>query len=393
MLSLAVLVSCSGNQGTPAASTAVDSSSGLANPEVGLRMADAVTVYLATNADHPPVALWVTPDRVMAAEIDLDAGELAGESEVSGGIAPFAHPIERPAAVVSADGEVTIAFIGSGGDGESVHLTRWDRRAATPPMQVSGPPRPETVLVHATNDPGGEPLLSWLEDSTLSVGSSQGGTMVEEENVDDLTCDCCNPAPISVGDSLLVAFRDLEHVDGGVVRDVVATSRTVSGWTETVPIADDHWFIDACPFSGPSAVETGERLVVAWMDARQSVHPNQAGTTIWVDRSDDAGVTFGNDLAVTDEGIHRWPVMAVDEAGTIHLVWETQGAEGGLSYATSDDGGRSFSDPVLLVERDADAGSPTSPSVIVHEGRLLVSWADGTDGHVALWTIGENQAR
>jgi hypothetical protein len=105
-------------------------------------------------------------------------------------------------------------------------------------------------------------------------------------------------------------------------------------------------------------------------------------------------MTFGTDLAVTDEGIHRWPVMAVDEeAGTIHLVWETQGAEGGLSYATSDDGGRTFSDPVLLVERDADAGSPTSPSVIVHEGRLLVSWADGSGGHIAVWAIGENQVR
>lgn len=392
-----ILIACSGEASTPVGTDASPAPSGSLDlpkdPDLVLDMPDAVAAYIATNGVEDPIAVWTTHDGVIAAVVDLDRGELTHQTHISDELIPFPHPIERPAATVSPDGQATIAFIALAEGGESVYLTRWDRQKADTPEAISGPPRPETVLVHATTDSDREPVLAWLETATLSVGVSEDGAIVEEEEVDDLTCDCCNPVPVFFDDALFVAYRDFDQVDGEVVRDVVAMARDADSWRGPVAIADDHWFIDACPFSGPSVAVTDGGLVVAWMDARQSVHPDQAGTTIWVDRSEDGADSFGDDLAITTEGIHHWPVMAVDEAGTIHLVWETQGAEGGLSYATSDDGSRTFSDPVLLVERDADTGSPTSPSVIVHEGRLLVSWAAGSDGHIAVWAIGENGNR
>lgn len=371
-----------------------DTPSGLPrDSDARFALGDAIAVTIARNGAHQPVAVWVTTEEVRAAELDLEEVEVEKATRMSGEMQPFPHPIERPAASVGADGTVTIGFVGLAEGGESVYLTRWDRRAATSPENISGPPRPETVLVHATTDPAGEPVLAWLESSTLSIGVSAEGTIIEEENVDELTCDCCNPAPVALENELFVAYRDFDRVDGEVVRDVVALSRDGSGWTGPTAIADDHWFIDACPFSGPSAIVADDALVVAWMDGRQTVHPDQANSTVWVDRSEDGGHTFGADLAVTSGGLHRWPVMARDEAGAIHLVWETQGPEGGLSYSRSEDGGRSFTEPVLIVERDPEAGSPTSPSVIVHDDRLLVSWADGSGGHIAVWSIGENGSR
>jgi hypothetical protein len=247
-------------------------------------------------------------------------------------------------------------------------------------------------MVHLTLTGDDRPVLSWLEDSTLSVATDSGSGLVELESVDDLTCDCCNPAPSVVGDSLVVAYRDFDMVEGEVTRNVVAVRSADGGasFEPPIPVADDDWLISGCPFSGPSIVETAGDLVVAWMDARQSVHADQAATTIWVDRSTDGGATFGTDLAVAAGGVHRWPVMAVDGNGVIHLVWETQGIDGGLSHASSADAGRSFTEPRVIVDRELnDGGPPVSPSVVAHGDRLIVTWADSDGGYVGVWALGD----
>ena len=345
---------------------------------------DAIALNVAVQGEQTPVVAWTTTHGVGVARLDRD-GELVDEV-IDSDVPPFAHPIERPAVGLRPDGTVDLAFTVPAEGGGSVFYKRLP--ADAPAQPISGTPRPETNLVHLSYDAEGKPLFAWLEDSTLSVAYGDDGP-VETPVVDNLTCDCCNPVPVTVGGLPLVAYRDLAHVDGQVVRDVavVRSTGTFEGFEEPQVIADDHWFLDGCPFSGPSALEANDgALVVAWMDARQSVHPDQTSSTIWVDRSDDGGVTFGTDLAVTSGGNHRWPVMAVDQRGAIHLIWETRGSGGGLSHAVSVDSGRAFSEPKLLVD-DSMSRNPTSPSVAIHNDLLLVTWADGGTGHVAGWEI------
>jgi len=355
-------------------------------PEWTTTLPAAVALNVASNGDVAVIA-WTTDSEVLVADLDPVTGELGKSNAVNGSQHPVAHPIERPALAVRTDGTVDFAFTGHQGEGASVFYGHTDQDVSV----ISGIPRHETNLVHATLGAEGLPVLSWLEESTLSVAVDTGSGPVEVEGVDDLTCDCCNPAPLVVGDNLAVAFRDFEQGDQGIVRNVVAVSSDDSGETfgSVVAIADDDWFIDACPFSGPSALVADGDMVVAWMDARQSVHPDQGSSSIWVDRSEDGGATFGADLEVSGEGIHRWPVMAIDENGVIYLVWETQGIDGGLSYTRSSDGGRSFEDPSMLVSRELnDGGAPVSPSVAIHKGLLVVSWADSSQGHVGVWDLG-----
>jgi len=390
----AALWGCSG----PASSTTVGEESTTSETsafEVGsgplfeVSIPEAITVNVASNGEHFPVVAWTSPGMVSVAELDLDRAQIGPGTDVSGEIDPFPHPIERPAIAIRRSGEVDIAFTTLVGGGGSVYRTSWDREAAEPPTLVSGAPRPETVLVHAAHTPDGALVLSWLEDSTLSIAIPDAdGMLIELEMVDDLTCDCCNPVPVVSGDELVVAYRDLERSGTATFRDVVIV-RTEDGGVnfEMVPVADDRWDLNACPFSGPAVVSSGGELVVAWMDARQSVHPDQSSSTIWVDRSTDGGRNFGDDLAVSRTGINRWPVLAVDETGTLHIVWEMQGPDGGILYAYSTDGGRSFSPPSVLVSHQPGSGAPGVPSVVVHHRRLIVSWTDATGGHVAVWDL------
>ncbi len=352
-------------------------------------IAGAVAVNVAVNGVDPPVVSWTSPGMVNVAELDLDRGELGPATDVSGESEPFAHPIERPAIASRSSGVVDIAFTSLVGAGGSVFWTSWDRHMASPPLLVSGEPRIETVLVHLAHSADDSLVLSWLEDSTLSVAiPGADGTPIELEMVDDLTCDCCNPVPIVTGDEMVVAYRDLERSGPATYRDVVIARSEDGGATfEMVPVADDHWDIDACPFSGPAVVSSEAGIVVAWMDARQSVHPDQMSSTIWVDRSNDGGRTFGVDLAVTGDGISRWPVLAWDEDGLLHLVWENQSPNGGIFHSFSSDGGGSFSSPVVLVANQSGRGRARVPSVAVHGTRLIVSWTDGSDGQVGVWDL------
>jgi hypothetical protein len=349
------------------------------------RIEGAVALDVTTGPDRPLVA-WTSHDSVSLAGLDLASGDLVNPTIVSGDLVPVHHAIERPAVIAGRDG-IDVAFISASGPGGTVYVSR----DGIAPEAISGPSRPETNLVHGGLDPGGSTVLAWLEDSTLSIARTAGTHLIEVESVDDRTCDCCNPVPVFSGDTMLVAYRDIDEVSGEVVRNVVSTRSDDDGlsFEDPVAIADDDWMISGCPFTGPDVAMVDGTVLVAWMDARQSRYPNQDGSSIWVDRSTDGGATFGSDVEVAADGFYRWPTMAVDEGGVIHLVWESEGPDGGLSYSWSADSGVTFSEPALLMGRQInDGGSPRSPTATYQDGMVVVSWADSRAGYVAAWPSG-----
>jgi hypothetical protein len=251
---------------------------------------------------------------------------------------------------------------------------------------VSGDARPETALVQMIATSDGGSVLSWLEDSTLSVATGMPDAVIEHENVDDLTCDCCHPVPIELADGIGVGYRDLERGSEGVVRDIRFVRGMVTGqFGEPVEVADDRWFLDACPLSGPTLGTIDGEVMIAWMDARQSIHPDQSSSSIWFDRSVDGGKSFGPDLRLTEhEAVHGTPSMAVDPGGVLHLVWEHQTAEeSSIEYTRSTDGGDTFAETQAVV-RSASNTAPREVSLAVSGGHLLISWVDGDGGHIGV---------
>jgi len=96
--------------------------------------------------------------------------------------------------------------------------------------------------------------------------------------------------------------------------------------------------------------------------------------------SRDGGATFSPLLRVHED---KWsingcpddgPAIAVDRAGTVHLVWPTvlNGSEGALLYATSRDG-RTFTAPVRVPTLGAP--KPSHPQIAVDAaGRIMIAW-------------------
>ena len=102
--------------------------------------------------------------------------------------------------------------------------------------------------------------------------------------------------------------------------------------------------------------------------------------------SRDGGATFAPLLRVHED---KWsingcpddgPAMAVDAAGTVHLVWPTvlNGTEGALHYSTSNDG-RSFAPPVRVPTLGSP--KPSHPQIAINEkGQVLIAWDEVING-------------
>jgi hypothetical protein len=74
------------------------------------------------------------------------------------------------------------------------------------------------------------------------------------------------------------------------------------------------------------------------------------------------------------------PAMAVDGAGTVHLVWPTvlNGSEGALQYSMSKDG-RTFAPPVRVPTLGSP--KPSHPQIAVDaKGRVLIAWDEVANG-------------
>jgi len=71
---------------------------------------------------------------------------------------------------------------------------------------------------------------------------------------------------------------------------------------------------------------------------------------------------------------HQGPSLAVDAAGTWHVVWFTNGkARRGLFYASSADDGKSFSAPQKFGD---DARAPSRAAILFSKGKLYRAWKE-----------------
>jgi hypothetical protein len=193
-----------------------------------------------------------------------------------------------------------------------------------------------------------------------------------------------------------------------------------------------------------TAVDARGRVYVAWIDERNK-KPEDRGAEIWLSTSEDGGKTFSRDRRVLADvceccrmSLHldaagilylsyrtvprtgpmyrdiviarsqdggktftptvvshdRWelngcpiagPSFSINDVANLTVVWLTGGARPGLYYATSTDGGKSFSsrqplDPRRQIGRRAQITRLSG-------GRLVVAWEYGAEKTFLVWGV------
>jgi hypothetical protein len=115
------------------------------------------------------------------------------------------------------------------------------------------------------------------------------------------------------------------------------------------------------------------------------------GTELRIVRSDDGGRTFGEEVVVargTCECCRT--ALAVSESGTVYVAWRHifEGGRRDMAIARSDDGGRTFTEPVRIYADDWQVeGCPhAGPALAVDEvERVHVAWYTGVRGRVGVY--------
>ncbi|MGH7232300.1 MAG: sialidase family protein [Nitrospiraceae bacterium] len=229
--------------------------------------------------------------------------------------------------------------------------------------------------------PEGTVYLAWLDNRTKEKSgagtqfacSRDGGQTIEKNlTIDGMACPCCRPmATVAPDGSLWVAWRKTFE---GNVRDIVLATSTDQGKTFSTPrlLHKDGWAFPACPHRGPSiAFDRAGRLYVAWYTEGTDEQPRLLFAT-----SDDQGKTFSEPLSLhtATTSLPDQLRMAVHPDGMVVAVWEeVTGVRKRTAMRVSMDRGHSFAPAQAL----SDGAKAEYPTVAIHDsGVVAISWTE-----------------
>jgi hypothetical protein len=223
-------------------------------------------------------------------------------------------------------------------------------------------------------------LLVWLDGRHTAGGHggnmtlrsavlTRSGELVEEREIDDRVCDCCQTDAVRGGGRALIAYRDRSTDE---IRDISIIERTdQSAWSKPRSVHADGWRIEGCPVNGPAIAANGSRVLTAW--------PTQATGTSEV-RYSIGSWSEGGDTRTLAAGAGT--LGRVDAApwgdGFLVTFLGDAGGKAGLQVAEIDATGRVRSrQTVASVASTRMSGNPRLASTGEH---ALLAWIEPDSG-------------
>lgn len=88
------------------------------------------------------------------------------------------------------------------------------------------------------------------------------GRVEEAQELDALTCSCCQTDAVRIGKRALVVYRDRSDSE---IRDIALVERDAKGvWSKPEIVHADGWQVAACPVNGPAIAANGKQALIAW---------------------------------------------------------------------------------------------------------------------------------
>jgi hypothetical protein len=118
------------------------------------------------------------------------------------------------------------------------------------------------------------------------------GDIIDENELDSATCDCCQTSIAVTNNGPVVVYRDRSEKE---VRDIYIVRKTNGIWDDPIPVHNDGWEINGCPVNGPKVASNSNNLAVSWFTV-SSENP-----TVNLSFSKSNGASFGTPIKINDE--------------------------------------------------------------------------------------------
>jgi len=200
----------------------------------------------------------------------------------------------------------------------------------------------------------------------------------EETTVATGVCFCCKTAVAAGPDgAVYVAWR---HIYPTNLRDIAVARSTDGGKTFSAPVrvSEDGWQIAGCPDDGPAlAVDESGTLHVVWPTMVGSA--DRAVKGIFYSYSTDGGRTFAPRQRIDEEGSGAAHPQIAAGAGRVAIVWDEAGAtRRACSREVTRDPKRPGAPPVLGATTTLSAGPAVYPAIAATPSSLVAAWTETT---------------
>jgi hypothetical protein len=199
------------------------------------------------------------------------------------------------------------------------------------------------------------------------------GNKIDEWELDNKTCDCCQTGATITNNGPIVIYRDRSDEE---IRDI-SIVRLVNGeWTAPKTIFPDNWKIAGCPVNGPRVEAIGNTLAIAWFTVSNEIAQVNA---IF---STDGGANFEKPIRI-DEGkaIGRVDLVMVDKDNAMVSWMEGTDIK---AVKVNRDGSKGTS---VLIASTSDSRSSGFPQMTKSGNELFFAWTDDAEKKVKVASI------
>ena len=200
------------------------------------------------------------------------------------------------------------------------------------------------------------------------------GQKIEEWELDNRVCDCCQTSAVLTTNGPVVIYRDRDENE---IRDM-SIVRFVNGqWTAPKTIYTDNWKIAGCPVNGPRASAKGNTLAVAWFSAPEK---NSKVNLVF---SENGGETFNEPIRIDEgKGIGRVDVEMLDEKSAMVSWMENGHIKAQKVYK---DGKK---EPSIIIATSSEERSGGFPQMTLSGANLIFAWTDDKEKRIKTAIVG-----
>ena len=199
------------------------------------------------------------------------------------------------------------------------------------------------------------------------------GNKINEWELDNKTCDCCQTTAAITANGPVVIYRDRSDDE---IRDMSIVRLIDNQWTAPKSIYSDNWKIAGCPVNGPRVTGDGTNLAVAWFSAASDT------SRVNVSFSTDGGETFSKPIRVDEgEAIGRVDVAFISD-NSVMVCW----MEGAVIKAAkvNFDGTK---EPSVTIASSSEPRASGFPQMTKSGNQLIFAWTDDKEKNIKVASI------